>query len=650
MYGHFLNMQFERIYVGLTVKLLFLKKFLFIVLFLTCLFRASAQSSFNAAIINTDSLTSIKQLEKPILLFIDSSGKKSLSGVEEAAFFPLQQFARKDKIPSKIVSSAFYLRFKLLNNSTYARSFYIYPGRLYQQLNLYSSTNGGVFTEQPIPTASSGFALIKINPNQTVEYILKAHFFKSYTNQLSFYLIHPNHFNLFKDQIFGTQDYRKTVGLIFSGMLIMMMLITLLNYIITKKTEFLYNTLYSFCMSSVIFFTAYFFKNSSWLKGFYTSYLEFLLMMSGMVFYLIFTKKFLNAREKYPKLDRFLKTVCWMIAGIIIMYTFLHFGVNNYAFEINFVNTVKIFLLLSGLVFIVYACMVKDRLMNYLAIGASLQIMFSGISLILGIKGAVVTSIFYSSFFYYQLGVIASVIFFLLGLFYKNRQELILKIKEQEALKLDAEKQTYKSELTVYKAQQEERNRISADMHDDLGAGMTSIRLYSELAKSKAGDNIIPEIEKISSSADELINNMNAIIWSMSSQNDSLGNMVAYIRSYTTEYLDSTGIKPIINIPERLPEFIVNGTIRRNIFLVMKEALQNIVKHSNATEVRIALNKEPEGLSLTIHDNGKGIDFNNLRQFSNGLKNMKKRMTDIEVDFSIENNNGTLIRLYRKTR
>jgi signal transduction histidine kinase len=58
--------------------------------------------------------------------------------------------------------------------------------------------------------------------------------------------------------------------------------------------------------------------------------------------------------------------------------------------------------------------------------------------------------------------------------------------------------------LTVFKAQQEERNRISADMHDDLGAGMTSIRLYSELAKSRVKDQDIPEIDKISSSANEL--------------------------------------------------------------------------------------------------------------------------------------------------
>lgn len=167
--------------------------------------------------------------------------------------------------------------------------------------------------------------------------------------------------------------------------------------------------------------------------------------------------------------------------------------------------------------------------------------------------------------------------------------ELISGTKEQEALKLEAEKKEFESKLAVIKAQQEERNRISADMHDDLGAGMTTIRLYSELAKGKLSDNPIPEIDKISSSADELLNKMNAIIWSMSSSNDSLGNMIAYIRSYALEYFENTGVNCRISIPENLPNIEVIGEIRRNVFLVVKEALNNILKHSHATEVEITL-------------------------------------------------------------
>ena len=141
---------------------------------------------------------------------------------------------------------------------------------------------------------------------------------------------------------------------------------------------------------------------------------------------------------------------------------------------------------------------------------------------------------------------------------------------------------------------------------------------------------------------------MNAIIWSMSSSNDSMSNMIAYIRSYAIEYFEDTGIKCTVSIPEKLPNIEVIGVIRRNVFLVVKEALNNILKHAKATEVTINLIRVEDGLTLYIQDNGEGIDFEKLRQFGNGLKNMKKRMQDMDIDFSIENKNGTLITIHRK--
>lgn len=200
--------------------------------------------------------------------------------------------------------------------------------------------------------------------------------------------------------------------------------------------------------------------------------------------------------------------------------------------------------------------------------------------------------------------------------------------------------------MEILNIKQKERNRISADMHDELGAGITAIRLYSELAKNKKDKDLTPEIEKISHSADELLNNMNAIIWAMSSNNDSLENMTAYIRNYAQEYFEDTNITCKILIPENIPDIMVSGEIRKNVFLVVKEALNNILKHSRATEVNITLKQLPQGLALYIQDNGIGIDEEKIRRFGNGLKNMKKRMEDMWIQFSIQNNNGTLITLY----
>ena len=643
-------MQFKRIYVGLVVNCENLRKIIAIAVLLLMQLSGQSQADSSLPVISSDMVERYQSMLPHMALLIDTNHQGWLPNRINAPFMPLSRFEQRGKIPTQLVTADFYLKFSFHNKEAVAKTYSLYPGTLINKMKLYFSNDGGKnYSSYPLANYSSGFIEFTAPPSQTSVYVLQLTYFKNNFNILNPSLIDIDSIESFKNELFLTQSERRTVGLVLSGMLIMLMLITLLNFIITRRIEFLYSTLYTFCMSVVIFFTAILFKNPSWFKGFYMTYIDFMMMMIGLIFYLNFTRKFLNADISFPTLDKLLKYLSSFVLAIIICYNIIHFGFDAFSYEIYFLNTVKFILLGAGILFIVLSFVVKNKLMNYIAFGAGVQIMFSIVSLLLGISGNEVSSIFNSPFFYYELGVISSIIFFLLGLFYKNKVELISKTKEQEAMKLEAEKQFFENQLAIYKAQQEERNRISADMHDDLGAGMTSIRLYSELAKAKAADTNFPELDKISSLSDELINNMNSIIWSMSSQNDTLGNMVAYIRSYTIEYLEGTGIKPTIQIPEIFPALVVRGTIRRNIFLLVKEALQNIVKHAEATEVVICMNEEPMGYSLTIHDNGKGIDLENIRQFSNGLKNMRKRMEDFDIDFSIENKNGTLIRLYKQT-
>ncbi|MBC7866604.1 MAG: hypothetical protein H7X88_03630 [Gloeobacteraceae cyanobacterium ES-bin-316] len=627
-----------------------MKKILSIVLFFFLTTFCQAQTNYPEGIVQADSLKGFGKIDGKTLIFIDSSNSMSLEDVSRAAFRPLNNFSKRDKIPASLISKTFYLRFKLQNSASSQKAFFYFPGRLYKNLALYKLVPGRPIEKINTGFISDGFIPLQIQPGQTNDYVVKGRFFKSGFNKVESSLILEAHIRLFKNELYQALNYKKTAGIVLSGMLLMMIMVTLLNYFITKKIEFLYNSIYSLCMFLLIFLTSYLTMNPGWFKGLFMSYLDLLLLIIGTVSYLAFTRHFLNTKELHPKLNTFLKIETRVMIGLMVIFSIIHFGMESYGIEIHLENIMKILLLLAGLVYIFLSFVQKNPLMNYLATGVATQLFFSIISLVFVLSNSDSESVYTSPIFYFEIGIIFSIIFFLLGLFYKNRQELILTIKEQEAMKLEVERQSFENRLTVYKTQQEERNRISADMHDDLGAGMTSIRLYSELAKAKVGDQIIPEMEKISSSADDLINKMNAIIWSMSSQNDSLDNMVAYIRSYTIEYLDGTGIKPYITLPENLPRLKINGTIRRNVFLVIKEALQNIVKHSNATQVAIKMETEPHGFSLTIHDNGRGIDFGNLRQFSNGLKNMKKRMTDVGIDFSIENKQGTLVKLYGKTR
>jgi len=232
-------------------------------------------------------------------------------------------------------------------------------------------------------------------------------------------------------------------------------------------------------------------------------------------------------------------------------------------------------------------------------------------------------------------------IFFLMALSYKNRRRLIEQTRERERLKSENQMKEYEKELAVFKAQQEERDRISADMHDELGSGMTAIRLMSEIAKNKMSGNVPKEIEKISESANDVLNKMNAIIWTMNSGNDTVDNLVSYIRAYSQEYFENTSIICRVNTPEQIAQKVLTGDKRRNIFLCVKETLNNALKHSQASEIIIDIDIS-HSLKIQIKDNGVGIDLGKLRQFGNGIQNIRRRMSTIGGDLQILSKTGTL--------
>lgn len=580
------------------------------------------------------------------MFFYDSTNSLPIAAVLDKSFTKFSGTYPRARIKPGKISNTLYLKLWLSNNTADDITGYIDPGIYFYQYDIYKIDGHSITREDPNNVSS--YKKIFIGSGQTGYFLIALKPLKTDVGSLSPVFIHARYLDQYKLTITRHKTDIQVFGLILSGVLFMMILFMLANYVTSRKLEFLYNAAYSVCMFLLILFNSTVIKLTNTFNNFYHAYFDFFLLVTGTIFYISFARRFLGTKNNHTLLDLILKYAQRFMVLLLILYTFFNFFTDSYLPQFYLESFMKICFLLLGAAFIYFAFKRKDRLFSYIAAGNAMLVLFSSISLIIMILNIKPSSIFLSSLFYYNIGIILELIFFILGLTYKNRRELINEIKVQEALKLDAKKQEFETQLAVIKAQQEVRNRISADMHDDLGAGMTTISLYSELAKRKLADNPIPEIEKISTSANDLLNKMNAIIWSMSSSNDSLSNMIAYIRIYALEYFENTGVACKIEIPEKLPNIEVIGEIRRNVFLVVKEALNNILKHSKATEVSIKLIRVEDGLTLYIHDNGKGIDMDKIRQFGNGLKNMKKRMADIQVDFTIENNNGTLITMHRK--
>ena len=200
--------------------------------------------------------------------------------------------------------------------------------------------------------------------------------------------------------------------------------------------------------------------------------------------------------------------------------------------------------------------------------------------------------------------------------------------------------------LEKQQAVEKERTRIATDMHDDLGGGLSRIKFLSQSIQLKTNEqkSIADDVSKIAQYSDEMVDKMGEIVWALNEKNDSLADLLAFTRAYAVEYLSSNNIACDFRMPDAVPEIFISGETRRNIFLSVKEALHNIIKHAAATEVILQIEFD-KNLKLIIHDNGKGIDFDHIRRFGNGLSNIQERIKSIGGKATIKNDKGALIQL-----
>ena len=218
----------------------------------------------------------------------------------------------------------------------------------------------------------------------------------------------------------------------------------------------------------------------------------------------------------------------------------------------------------------------------------------------------------------------------------RNRQ----KMHKEKLISLQKEKELAQLQATL-EGQILERKRIAAELHDDLGTGLTAIMFLAEGIGRKSG-GAQKEADKIAGTTRKLMNQVNEIVWSMNTEYDTLEDMIAYIRHTTAGFLDQVNLEYTFSVPEIIPPHTISGIARRNIYLVVKEALHNIVKHAEASVVQLSF-AFPGPLCIQVADNGKGIDNAQLRRFGNGLKNMRQRMEAINGSLAVEHENGTRI-------
>lgn len=187
--------------------------------------------------------------------------------------------------------------------------------------------------------------------------------------------------------------------------------------------------------------------------------------------------------------------------------------------------------------------------------------------------------------------------------------------------------------LEQQRALERERTRIAQDLHDDLGAGLVEISFSSELAQDPvlSSDEVREHTREIGTRAREMVTALDEIVWAVNPKHDTVSSLATYFCQFAQHFLKATPVRCHLEVARDLPAAPLNSEQRHNLFLAFKEALSNVVQHSGATELRLAISANDETLTISVQDNGCGLaaEASRAAPGADGLENMRRRLEQL---------------------
>jgi signal transduction histidine kinase len=210
----------------------------------------------------------------------------------------------------------------------------------------------------------------------------------------------------------------------------------------------------------------------------------------------------------------------------------------------------------------------------------------------------------------------------------------------------------YRVRMARLKAIERLRVQIAANLHDDVGARLTKMAMVTEFVdrETAEADPGKPHIRTLGKTTREIVQAMDEIVWTINPKNDTLDDLANYIFQYAQEYFQNTGLSCRLDVPAQLPDWPMSTEARHNLFMAVKEALNNVLKHSSATEVQVGLAVGEGKMTITIADNGRGFDPHHLGPGGNGLENMRQRLERIGGRLVLETQPGQGTRIQMEAR
>ncbi len=428
--------------------------------------------------------------------------------------------------------------------------------------------------------------------------------------------------------------------LFFQGLIIFQCLFFTILYFFTKKKDIGYYALY--LLISIIYFflnavhTFFSIDDNLVFSSTYYWWVNVPLILLFTAFYVQFIKTFLDGTQVSKKAHRIYK---WTLYGLSILFAlhflFMTFGIDN-----------TVLFILSHIIISVYGISATIILWQQKMPYTSL-VSFGIIVNILGGTSTIVATILGQHGVENILTVSYPIIFMRIGILidlFLYQMAIFSKWYYQE-------KQSLLNDLTSKLALTEMKVKISRDLHDDIGSTLSHISMQTDIAQKrlKNKQDILDLVESINTSSKEMLQSMSDIVWSLNPTNENTAQLIERIQNLCAISFPLNHIEYEISIDENIQHHHIKAPALKEIYLIMKEAINNCLKYAQCTHVTIRFTLLEDRLFIGLQDNGKGFDILTPQSSmgGTGLRGMQARASSIQATLSIVSNpvDGTAVNL-----
>lgn len=420
---------------------------------------------------------------------------------------------------------------------------------------------------------------------------------------------------------------------IYLGIMLVMAIFNFFIFFTVRTKVYLYYVIY--VLSFACFFAynkgishEFLWPNAVWFNRFTPIFISM-----GISFGLLFANSFLDA-EKYLPISEKITKVLISLVVIFLLFHWIGFG----PISITLLNLVAFVIVMYVLVMATYIWMQGSEEALFF-LGAWSILLISALIFIMQLSNVLPSDNFTRNAL--QVGSALEVVLLSFALAYRINRDR----KEKDQFQGEVIRQL--------KANEQMRNRIARDLHDDIGSTLSSIGILSQVVEYQIETN--PEsvkglIRRISESSQKVQRSLSDIVWTTKQIEESLDSVIVKMKEFTAEILEPKNIEYTFNVSD-LSAINFSPLKQYNIYLIFKEALNNSVKYAQATEVEIAINSVNDVFSIMIKDNGIGFDEASVKQ-GNGLNNMTQRASAMNGSIKIftKPQNGTRIELKVPTK